>query len=381
MTSTSRLRKLLGSARILIAIAAMAGVPATVAASTIVGGTINANTTWSLAGSPYLAMNPVFVNNGATLTIEAGVVVKFKGTFGYLVVFSGGTLVANGVEGNRVIFTSMQDDSVGGDSGGDGATTGAPGQWYMLGVNGTLILRYADVRYGGWGSSNEAYGGVSVYSGGFADLDHCALYLNQRSGITVGAGTRAVVAHSQLTQNAVGASAYNAELTIRANSSLSSNTHTGLFLNVTDSYAGVPSSILNSDVANNGEYGVRLIMNTTLPAAAAPYGHENNIFNNKAGAPQRQLFILWPLVQSSWTDNYWGAVSDPIPCLWAPPETTGMHLAFGTQSNYCQAPPDGPTTNSEYVLPGCPDNKPMRCRADYVSNIPYSSNPIDNSNK
>ena len=43
--------------------------------ATTVIGTINSNTTWTKANSPYALIGPLTVNNGATLTIEAGVTV------------------------------------------------------------------------------------------------------------------------------------------------------------------------------------------------------------------------------------------------------------------------------------------------------------------
>jgi ABC-type dipeptide/oligopeptide/nickel transport system permease subunit len=38
--------------------------------STDVGGMISTNTTWDLAGSPYIVLAPVLVVEGVTLTIE-----------------------------------------------------------------------------------------------------------------------------------------------------------------------------------------------------------------------------------------------------------------------------------------------------------------------
>ncbi|MGA1864570.1 MAG: hypothetical protein ACMUHX_05860 [bacterium] len=43
--------------------------------STNVGGPIVGDITWKLAGSPYIAIAPVLILEGATLTIEPGVTV------------------------------------------------------------------------------------------------------------------------------------------------------------------------------------------------------------------------------------------------------------------------------------------------------------------
>src|SRR5258705_9728710 len=47
-------------------------------AQTNVSGFISTNTTWNLAGSPYIVIGNVLVSYGYTLTVEPGVVVKFN---------------------------------------------------------------------------------------------------------------------------------------------------------------------------------------------------------------------------------------------------------------------------------------------------------------
>jgi len=44
---------------------------------TDVSGVISSNTTWTLANSPYIVTGNILVNEGITLTIEPGVIVKF----------------------------------------------------------------------------------------------------------------------------------------------------------------------------------------------------------------------------------------------------------------------------------------------------------------
>ena len=87
---------------------------------TTVSGTITVNTTWTLANSPYLVTDTVTVNPGIILTIEPGVVVKFYAGKNLVI---NGALTAIGTTENRIIFTSIKDDNVAGDSNYDGTAT------------------------------------------------------------------------------------------------------------------------------------------------------------------------------------------------------------------------------------------------------------------
>lgn len=375
-TSRAALRRWIAAS--LLVAGSTASTLGTAHADTHVSGSITANTTWTLAGSPYVVDSTVIVREEATLTIEPGVVIKVAGQFTTVTIY--GILNAIGTATSRITFTSLQDDSVAGDSAGDGPTEGTPGQWYSLRVRGSAVLRYVDVRFAGYGSANHAYGGVNVYSSGTVDMDYCHVYFNQRSGLLISADATAIVKHSVFTQNAIGVSSIGGVLQISGNSQLSANSHTGLFLNYLSTYTGPPPSISNSEVANNVAYGVRLQVASTIGAASAPVGHENNIFNNGSGTDQRQLSTLYLLTQSSWTNNYWGPVTGAVACPWSPPDTPQMHLTYATWESYCLDPGDGPVKNYVYQLVGgCPANKPQKCASDFVTNFPYSVNPIDNS--
>ncbi|MGC9356852.1 MAG: hypothetical protein ACP5GX_03255, partial [Anaerolineae bacterium] len=115
--------------------------------STDVSGPITGNTTWTLANSPYVVVNDVTVNSGVTLTIEPGVVVKFTDDYDDLIV--NGTLVADGTGASPIIFTSINDHSVGGETG-TGSPAGA--DWsgiYFTSSSSGNVLDYVTVRYGG----------------------------------------------------------------------------------------------------------------------------------------------------------------------------------------------------------------------------------------
>jgi len=132
---------------------------------TNVSGFINANTTWTLAGSPYIVTGNALLSQGFTLTIDPGVVVKF-GTNNALQI--DGQLIAIGTPAQRITFTSNQASPQPGDWAklhfsdfSVDAVYNAQGNY----VSGT-IMKYCDVLYGGslmWGS---------------IDIQQCSPYFN-----------------------------------------------------------------------------------------------------------------------------------------------------------------------------------------------------------
>ena len=111
----------------------------TVVDPTIVGGIINTDTTWTLAKSPYKLTSNVQIAQGATLTIEPGVIVSGSS----ITVF--GTLNAVGNSGKYIEFSNM---SI------------APANDPSLSIKSNIIVRYCKISncsfYGRTGSRTYA---------------------------------------------------------------------------------------------------------------------------------------------------------------------------------------------------------------------------------
>jgi hypothetical protein len=245
--------------------------------------TYSANTTWTLANSPYVLDGDVTVASGVTLTVEPGVVVKLNGSSRTLTV--NGTLNAVGTSSSRIVFTSYQDDAAAGDTNGDGtATSGAAGQWSSLVFSGSgSQLQYVDVRFGGAGSAPLNYGAVKV-SGANASLaiDHADISYSQQSGVLVGtqASAAATIANSTLTHN-VDAVGVNGGTVSVSQSNLTDNSRDGLELNMANTNpAPAAPSLTGSEVTGNGRDGVEIGANGDYPLASMPIGTGNNIYAN-----------------------------------------------------------------------------------------------------
>ncbi|MHA2032490.1 MAG: hypothetical protein ACW99Q_24240 [Candidatus Kariarchaeaceae archaeon] len=74
-------------------------------AQTNVSGDISSNTTWFASNNVYVVTGDINVLFGITLTIEAGVIIKFQSNTSLIV---NGTLDVQGTSSNPIVFTSYR---------------------------------------------------------------------------------------------------------------------------------------------------------------------------------------------------------------------------------------------------------------------------------
>ncbi len=191
---------------------------------------ITTNTTWK-ASNIYVLENRIIVKNGATLTIEAGTIIKggsgSEANAKPLIIAQGSKLIAKGEMSNPIIFTSALDDICIGQKVGSNLSNDAKGLWAGLIILGNApispaigttariegipasvaegiygganptdnsgILEYVSIRHGGVelvpGGGNEINGLTLGGVGNGTTINHVEIVGNLDDGIEFFGGT------------------------------------------------------------------------------------------------------------------------------------------------------------------------------------------------
>lgn len=141
--------------------------------STYVEGHIAEDTTWSLAGSPFVVVRDVVVDPNATLAIEPGVVVRFAEGCSLVV---NGSLYAVGTTTKPITFTSNK-------------ATPAPGDWHHIGFTGatgsTFKIENCIVEYSTFGVWIAGSGEATVKASDFQNNSVSGVRLSGKLNVLV----------------------------------------------------------------------------------------------------------------------------------------------------------------------------------------------------
>lgn len=237
-------------------------------ASTDVGGLIDTDTTWNLAGSPYIVLTPVLVMEGVTLTIDAGVTVKFAS---HKALQIDGELHAVGTSGSPITFTSNIASPNAGDWDYILFTNTSKDAVYDLDGNyqSGSILKYVVIEYGG---------GANLADNAALRLNAAAPFITYTTiRYNVGAGLRA----------------FNRPGTLKMTyTTITDNSGVGISVTNNAGYTEISDSTISNNINSTGnpsdgggiyvegwEGGVSVIKNNTVL---------NNTASNKGGG----IFIL-----------------------------------------------------------------------------------------
>lgn len=146
------------------------------------------------------------IEKNAVLTIDPGVVIKFNAQYQrdqFIAVK--GSLIAQGTRDEKIVFTSIKDDSRGGDSNNDGNNSvPQKGDWCTIQFENTSMdslntLKNTEIRYGGYKNGDlSTLGIVRIYDSKVI-IDSCDLSHSSSSGIGIYGSAYPVITNSKLT--------------------------------------------------------------------------------------------------------------------------------------------------------------------------------------
>ena len=237
------------------------------ASATEIGGWLESNMVLPFNGSPYLLVD-LTVPQDITLAIEPGVVVKFPDGQGMEIQ---GTILAEGAADGPIYFTSIMDDSIGGDTNGDGdATLPVRGSWSSLHFDAAgqgSVLEHVVIRYGGgWGPP-----GMLDINSPSVTMNSCVIEESGANGVWIVDGGATITESVIRNNDWDGINITNATFMTVTNNYISGNLGQGMHLE------GLPRNyaLAGNSMDGNGSNGIGIVGNisgdASLTNLEAPY--------------------------------------------------------------------------------------------------------------
>lgn len=266
--------------------------PKTAQAATNVSGNISSDQTWTKSGSPYVIDSNLRLNAGVRLNIEAGVIVKFRP--GAELGPDLGFIQAVGTTTDPIIFTSYADDTVAGDTNGDGnGSMPRSSDWLGIHAHNTASnIQFAEIRYGSTCLIPDR-SSLTVVQNNL--VKNCAI------GIDAGVLFGGVIKNNVLENNQYGIRAWFPDGVKITENSISKSSVFGIYLRDD----AVSAEVKQNNIFENGT-GI------FADHVASLIVENNNIYDNGTGAVNKTPIaggVTQPEMDAR--NNWWGHASGP----------------------------------------------------------------------
>jgi parallel beta-helix repeat protein len=237
------------------------------------GGTITSATTWTIGDSPVTVTDSLTIAEGATLTIDPGVEVRFSSQ---TVLIVGGVLIADGSETDPILLTSA-------------SASPEPGDWAGVTFenlsNAGSVFRHVTVENAGFGATNSA---VYYRTGAFGvPVSHATIRHTAGNGIDTRA-SNPVLEDLTVTENA----GYGVFSDLFSNFELRNST-------ITDNSSGgvrVPINtgpVIAGNLIQNNDFGI-FVSDQAFPTIT-----DNLVLDNRIGMHFVELGTTRPVVRNN----------------------------------------------------------------------------------
>lgn len=225
-----------------------------------IAGSFNIDST-SQTNFPFVLVDDLVVSTGATLTLSTDTI--FKGSHPDRDLHNFGTLVASGTSTDPILFTSLRDDTIGGDTNNNGnANQPFSGEWGGIILHGDSLssLSNITIAYGGSDSADGANANLQI-ANTTAVVSNCIIRQSAHDGINIlntTANADVVVQGCAIRNNVqygiyAGISNVNSDLVFNTNV-IENNLNKAIGVDLVNAAGSV--SLTNNSVNNNGMDGV-----------------------------------------------------------------------------------------------------------------------------
>jgi hypothetical protein len=193
-----------------------------------IAGNISENAT--LSGDPnfpFIIYSTLTVKAQKKLTVSPGTGFKMNGCWDNIDVY--GTLDASGTQAKPIYFSSLKDDSLGGDTNGDlSLTSPAPGDWSCMWIQNAStgnFLKNTTINFGGGCNTSAS---INIFSPNLT-IDSSIISKSDERGLYIDGSNPAIKA-SIISQNKTdGIYTTNKSLPVLVNNQISGNTNYGIY--------------------------------------------------------------------------------------------------------------------------------------------------------